>query len=47
MLPAAQQHSKRALDELADVDHTLTTADPSDPAVRDFHDQFTAMCAQE
>lgn len=47
LLAAAQLHSKRALDELTDVDHTLTTADAFAPAVRDFHDQFTAMCAQE
>ena len=47
LLTTAQLHSKRALDELADVDQALTTADPSAPAVRDFHDHFTAMCAQE
>ena len=47
LLATAQLHSKRALDELADVDRALSAADPSAPAVRDFHDQFTAMCAQE
>jgi hypothetical protein len=47
LLTTAQLHSKRALDELADVDQALTTADSSAPAVRDFHDHFTAMCAQE
>lgn len=35
-LATAQLHSKRALDELADVDQALTAADPSTPAVRDF-----------
>ncbi|HVQ91908.1 MAG TPA: helix-turn-helix transcriptional regulator [Mycobacteriales bacterium] len=47
LLTTAQLHSKRALDELVDVDQALTTADSSAPAVRDFHDHFTAMCAQE
>ncbi|MDQ1289840.1 MAG: hypothetical protein QG622_3406 [Actinomycetota bacterium] len=47
LLCSAQLHSLRAVDELTDVDHALSTYFDQVPAARDFHDHYDTLVSTE